>query len=113
MHTVVETQAFLAAAKHAGMDDAERAAVIDHLAENPQAGELMPGCGGARKLRFARPGRGKSGGYRIITYYGGTDTPVFLLTAFGKNDRVNLTQAERNTLAVLVKRLADTLTRKI
>ena len=69
----------------------------------------MPGCGGARKLRVAKPGKGKSGGYRVITYFGGEEVPVFLLTVFGKNEKANLTQAERNALAGLTKRLRDTL----
>jgi hypothetical protein len=41
-------------------------------------------------------GKGKSGGYRIITFYGGEDIPVFLLNVFSKGDRVDLSQAERN-----------------
>lgn len=107
MHTIIETAAYLSAAASAGMTEAERNAVVDLLAANPTAGEIMPGCGGARKLRVARPGKGKSGGYRVITYFGGPDVPLFLLTVFGKNERANLTKAERNGLAALTRRLAD------
>jgi hypothetical protein len=107
MHTILETGAYLTAAAHAGMVEDERTAVVDLLAANPTAGDIMPGCGGARKLRVAKPGKGKSGGYRVITYFGGDDLPVFLLTVFGKNERANLTQAERNGLAALTKRLKD------
>jgi hypothetical protein len=109
MHTVIETAAYLSAAADAGMTDDERNAVVDVLAANPMAGDIMPGCGGARKLRVARPGKGKSGGYRVITYFGGEHVPVFLLTVFGKNERANLTQAERNGLAGLTKRLKGSL----
>lgn len=109
MHTVIETNAYLAAAKSAGMGDEERSTVVDTVAADPTAGEIMPGCGGARKLRIAKPGKGKSGGYRVITYFGGDDVPVFLLTVFGKNEKANLNKAERNALAALTKRLADTL----
>jgi hypothetical protein len=109
MHTIIETAGYLSAASDAGMTDEERNTVVDVLAANPTAGEIMPGCGGARKLRVAKPGKGKSGGYRVITYFGGEDVPVFLLTVFGKNERANLTKAERNGLAVLAKRLADSL----
>lgn len=91
------------------MGDEERSTVVDTLAADPTAGEIMPGCGGARKLRIAKPGKGKSGGYRVITYFGGDDVPVFLLTVFGKNEKANLNQAERNALAAHTKRLADTL----
>ena len=109
MQTVIETNAYLAAAKSAGMGEEDRVAVVDLLAANPEAGDIMPGCGGARKLRFAKPGRGKSAGWRVITFYADHDTPVFLLTAFGKNEKANLTKAERNTLAALTKTLRDSL----
>jgi len=109
MHSVIETNAYLKAADDVGMDDEERSAVVDLVAADPEAGAIMPGCGGARKLRFRKPGTGKSGGYRIITYYAGADMPAFLLTVFGKGERDNLTKAERNALAGLTKTLKHTL----
>jgi hypothetical protein len=109
MQTVIETAAYIAAAKDAGMSEAEMVAVVDLIAANPEAGDIMPGCGGARKLRVAKPGKGKSGGYRVITYFAGADVPAFLLTVFGKNEKANLDKAERNALAALTKRLRDTL----
>lgn len=112
MHSVIETNAYLAAARDAGMSADEQQAVVDLIAANPEAGDIMPGCGGARKLRVARPGGGKSGGYRIITYYAGTGVPTFLLTVFGKNEKINLTKSERNALAGLTKTLADSLGRQ-
>ncbi|WP_244650374.1 type II toxin-antitoxin system RelE/ParE family toxin [Sphingomonas sp. CFBP 13706] len=84
MQSVIETNAYLTAAKDVGMSAEEQQMVVDLIAANPEAGEIMPGCGGARKLRVARPGGGKSGGYRVITYYAGIDVPTFLLTVFGK-----------------------------
>jgi hypothetical protein len=112
VHTVVETAAYLSAAKKAGMSDAERRDAIDTLAENPRAGEVMQGTGGCRKVRIAGRGGGKSGGYRVITVFGGDHLPVFLLTMFGKGDRVNLTKAERNDLAKLTKVLLDNYRQK-
>jgi hypothetical protein len=109
MHTVLETIAYLKAADDAGMDEEERVAVVNLIAENPGAGAVMPGCGGARKLRMRKPGTGKSSGYRVISYYAGDDIPVFLLTVFGKGEKDNLTKAERNALAELTKRLKDSL----
>jgi hypothetical protein len=105
MHTVIETAAYLAAAKDAGMSTDEMTAVVDLIAADPEAGEIMPGCGGARKLRVAKPGKGKSGGYRVITYYAGANVPAFLLTVFGKGDKASLTKGERNALAAMTKRL--------
>jgi hypothetical protein len=109
MQTVVETPAFLSAADDAGMTEAERKAVVDLIAANPEAGEIMPGTGGCRKVRVAGRGKGKSGGYRLITYYVTTEVPVFLLTVFSKGERANLSKAERNALAVLAKRLLTSL----
>lgn len=68
----------------------------------------MAGTGGARKLRFKRPGTGKSGGYRIIYYHAGEDIPLFLLNVFTKGDRSNLSRAEQNTLRAILSDLADT-----
>jgi hypothetical protein len=111
MHTIIETAAYLSAASDAGMREEERNTVVDMLAANPLAGDVMPGCGGARKVRVAKPGRGKSGGYRVITYFGGNDVPLFLLTVFGKNERASLSKAERNGLAALTTRLVESLYR--
>jgi len=72
----------------------------------------MQGTGGCRKLRHKKPGSGKSGGYRVVTWFGGGDIPVFLLTVFGKNERANLSKAERNELAKLTGTLSDTLRKK-
>ncbi len=106
MHSVVELQAFRADAKAAGMSADEVMDLVSFLAANPTAGEVMVGTGGARKLRWRRPGTGKSGGYRIVTYYAGADVPVFLLAAYAKGDRANLSKAERNDLADVLRRVA-------
>lgn len=67
----------------------------------------MPGTGGARKIRIAGRGKGKSGGYRVVTYYGGEDVPVFLLVLFSKGERSNLSQDDRNELKSILAGLAD------
>ena len=104
---VIETNAYLAAAKAAGMTDAERAAAIDLVASDPHGGDVMQGTGGCRKVRLAGRGKGKSGGYRIIFAFGGIHIPVFLITVFGKGEKDNLTRAERNDLAKLTKILFE------
>ena len=113
MQTIIETAAFLSAAKDAGMDEEERGELVAQIARSPAAGDLMQGTGGCRKLRYKKPGTGKSGGYRVITWFGGGDIPVFLLTVFGKNERANLSKAERNALAKLTGQLRDSLRKKI
>jgi hypothetical protein len=105
MQTVLETGPFVSHAKAAGMSDDERDALVDHIATNPTSGAKMEGTGGCRKFRYKRPGKGKSGSYRIVTFFGGSDIPVVLLTVFGKGEKDNLTKAERNALKKLVEKL--------
>ena len=99
MHAVIETGPYLARAKAAGVSNEERQAIVNLIAAEPTIGDPMVGTGGARKIRVAKAGAGKSGGYRVITYFAGDDVPVFLLDVFGKADKANLTKAERNDLA--------------
>jgi hypothetical protein len=80
VHTVSETHAFRRAAFAAGMIEADIAALVTFLAANPTAGDVMPGTGGCRKLRWHGRGKGKSGGYRTITFYTGEMSPVYLIT---------------------------------
>ena len=107
MHSIVETPDYLEDARAAGITDEERTKIIASLAANPLAGALIPGTGGARKIRFAGRGKGKSGGYRVITFYGGEDIPLFLLNLFAKGDKIDLTMAERNQLRVELAGLVD------
>jgi len=79
--------------------------VIDRLAAQPRAGDLIQGTGGIRKLRWARGGRGKSGGVRVIYYFHSDRIPLYLLTVFGKGEKADLSKGERNELAKLVDAL--------
>ena len=109
MQTVIETESYLRAAKDAGMSAEEMAAAVDLVADNPEAGDVMQGTGGVRKARLAGRGKGKSGGYRIVYFFGGGDIPLFLLTVFGKGEKANLTQGERNALRQLTATLKESL----
>lgn len=106
LHCVVETPDYLRDADQAGLTAKERARIVVKLSADPAAGVDIPGTGGARKLRFAGRGKGKSGGYRVITFYAGWDIPVFLLNVFAKGDKVDLTKAERNELCQELASLA-------
>ena len=112
VHTVIQTQSFEAAVKSAKMGDDEVTATVDHVASNPKGGDLMVGTGGVRKARIAKPGVGKSGGYRVVWWFGGDDIPVFLLTVFGKNEKGNLSKAECNALRRLTATLRESLTHR-
>lgn len=107
LHEVVELPAYLRAAEQAGLSEEERAAVVDALAAEPKLGDLIVGTGGARKFRWAGRGKGKSGGYRIISYFGGDDIPVFLLTVFSKGERANLGAADKADLKEVLGSIAD------
>lgn len=93
---------FLRRAK-AILSEEERAALVDYIAANPEAGIALGG--GLRKVRIAREGGGKSGGYRTIHVFGGGDVPLFLVTLFAKNEKDNLSRTEQAELVALAKAL--------
>ncbi|WP_199797825.1 hypothetical protein [Porphyrobacter sp. HT-58-2] len=64
--TVAETQAFARAAAKIWSEE-ELAALVDHVAHNPEAGDVIPGTGRVRKMRWGRPGSGKRGGARVLS----------------------------------------------
>ena len=95
MQAIVETPQYLSDVRAAKLSAEEAEEIILTVARNPQAGVIVPESGGARKIRFAGRGKGKSGGYRVITFWGGNDIPVFLLALYAKNERADLTAKER------------------
>jgi hypothetical protein len=101
MQTVVETPSYLADADRLFSPD-ERMAIVERVANEPACGVVIPGSGGLRKVRFGFGGRGKSGGARIIYLFSGESLPVFILAVFAKNEKANLSPAERNALAKIV-----------
>jgi len=82
---------------------AERIEVVNYVAANPRAGDLIRGTGGLRKLRWGRGGRGKSGGVRVIYYFHSDAIPLYLLAMYGKSERADLGHAERRELSSLVR----------
>ena len=101
MLTIAEVPEYIRRAEKL-LTEEERREIVDYLAANPKVGDIMEGTGGVRKLRWGRQGRGKSGGVRVINYVHSELMPLYLLTMFAKNERANLTKAERNELAGLV-----------
>jgi hypothetical protein len=93
----VETQEFLSATKKL-MDDAERAELVLYLAYNPTAGDVIPGSGGVRKLRWGLEGRGKRGGARVIYFFHDTEMPLLLLKDYAKNEQEDLSQIQLKKL---------------
>jgi hypothetical protein len=82
------------------MDDDAYRALQNALAENPEAGDVMPGTGGFRKLRWADPrrGKGRRGGLRVIYYYFLSDQQIWLVTIYDKDEASDLSASERNAL---------------
>ena len=101
---VVETPAYLAAAG-SFLSETEREEIVSRVAASPTAG--IPLGGGIRKMRVSAPGRGKRGGARVVYLFAGEQLPVFLLAAFAKNDKADLTPSERRALIGVGKRIAS------
>lgn len=93
MRTVIETPTFQKQADKIWPED-ERLEFITWIATNPEAGEVIPGADGARKVRWGRAGVGKSGGARIIYFNLTAEEVVFLIAVYAKNNRTNMSPAE-------------------
>jgi hypothetical protein len=72
------------------LNDEEFRALQHFLLQNPKAGEVIPGSGGCRKLRWQAEGRGKRGGLRIIYFLRPAQDHIILVTLYGKNVRENI-----------------------
>lgn len=95
--------------KSMGLSDEDLRRLENLILQNPEAGALMQGTGGLRKLRFALDNRGKSGSARVCYVDFITQETVFLITAYPKNEKENLSKAERNTIHKLIEALEHTL----
>lgn len=89
MLSFIELPSF-AAVRDRYLDDDEFMALQQHLAEHPSAGEVIPGSGGCRKLRWGATGRGKRGGIRLIYFLRLASGQIVLVTVYAKNVRENI-----------------------
>jgi len=105
--TVVETPSFLRKAATL-IAEKEKLELVTFLGMDPDAGDVIQGTGGVRKMRWAAEGTGKRGGFRVIYYFHNEAFPLFLLTIYAKNQKANLTKAERNEFKRLVPILVRT-----
>lgn len=84
MQTFVETKLFTKLVREYLSDD-EYAALQWALTAEPEAGDVIPGSGGVRKLRWKGSGRGKRGGFRVIYYLRSREGQIWMLTLYAKN----------------------------
>ena len=102
MQTVAETPTFSRQAEQLFSED-EKQELIAFLAKNPLAGDVIPGTGGVRKIRFAASGRGKRGGARVIYYFLDETVPLYALLVYPKNVKSDLTADEKRAALALVE----------
>jgi hypothetical protein len=86
------------------LDEEQYRALQLELVRNPAAGDVMPGTGGFRKMRWADPerGKGRRGGLRVIYYYFEREQQIWLMTLYGKNEAGDLTPAEKRALKAAI-----------
>jgi hypothetical protein len=94
----VETPAFTRIVTSA-LSDGDYAALQQALTDEPGAGKLIEGGAGIRKLRWAAPGSGKRGGFRVIYFWRKAEHQIYLLYLFAKTERADLTRTQVKRLA--------------
>ena len=92
-----------------GLNDSDLRRLQRELLSDPKVGDVMQGTGGVRKMRFAFEHRGKSGGIRVIYVDFEVYEKIYLLTAYTKNEKENLTKEERNDIRRLISVLEKQL----
>lgn len=100
----IETSVFTKQIQQMLSEDSYRL-LQEEIVLNPQVGDLIPAGGGIRKLRFALPGKGKRGGARLIYYWQSSRDKTYMLLAYSKNAKQNLSPEQVAILKVLVKEL--------
>ena len=104
---IIRTTRFLKDAKRMGASERDMARLDAALMANPQAGDVIPGLGGVRKLRFALGNTGKRGGGRAIYALVLEGEVLALLRAYAKADQADMTSEEKRGLAALLKEVTD------
>ena len=84
----------------------ERTEMENAVAADPERHPVVPGTKGVRKARWSRPGMGKSGGVRLIYYYWMDSNAVVLITVYAKNEKENLTDADKKEIRKIVENLS-------
>jgi hypothetical protein len=104
---VRRTPLFDRSAKRLGLAEAELSALAAEIERNPDAGQVIRGLGGARKLRFGLGGKGKRGGGRAIYILVRVRDAAVLLFAYAKADQADLSNQQREALRALIEEIAN------
>ncbi len=107
--TFVELPIFRSRWEDLGLTDVDLRRLQIELLSDPKIGAVMQGTGGVRKMRFAFEHQGKSGGVRVIYVDFEIYEKIYLLTAYTKNEKENLTKEERNEIRKLISVLEKQL----
>ena len=92
-----------------GLDDHDLKRLQEELLADPKVGAVMRGTGGVRKMRFAFEQKGKSGSVRVIYVDFEVYEKIFLITAYPKNEKDNLSDSERNEIKQMIHALEEQL----
>lgn len=104
---LVRTRRYLKDLKRIGVSDSEQSDLERTVATNPEAGSVIPGLGGMRKIRFATKGKGKRGGGRAVYYVMVSQETVLMLTAYAKNEQEDLSSEQRKAILALLTELKN------
>lgn len=107
--TFVELPIFRSRWKEMGLNDDDLKRLQEELLADPKVGAVMRGTGGVRKMRFAFEQKGKSGSVRVIYVDFEVYEKIFLITAYPKNEKENLTVSERNEIKQMIHALEEQL----
>ena len=105
----VELPIFRSRWKDMGLNDDDLKRLQEQLLADPKIGAVMRGTGGVRKMRFAFEQRGKSGSIRVIYVDFEVYEKIFLITAYPKSEKDNLTDTERNEIKQMIHALEEQL----
>ena len=103
---IIETRIFTRRIKELLSDDEYRV-LQETLVNRPGMGDIVPGTGGLRKVRWKQDGRGKSGGVRVIYYWMTEDEHLYMLYVYAKSQQEDLTAEQKKALKSVVERWSD------
>jgi hypothetical protein len=104
---IVQTARYLKDLKRLGASVFDIGRLEQTIANNPESGSVIPDLGGIRKLRFSLGGKGKRGGGRAIYFLMVSEDLAFMLFAYAKSEKEDMTPAEKKTALALMKEIAD------